>query len=368
METEVSFYTTTKRKGRLFLMDPVGRPFFSIGMNHIESATLRYPENLHLWREKYGNSQRRWLQEAVAPDLRSWGFNTVGWCQEVIIRGDAIHRHSRNFTFEEYQWLGLPYCHMLPFTEAHQWDVETRYPDVFSADFIEWCDCVAREHCARLADDPNLVGYFYCDCPQWVHAIKPELKGPWFDPVRLDSDAGRRALSRMAEQYYRVTHDAIRRYDPNHLILGDRYEATAPLPNEILRAALPYVDVLSFQFFSDAGTIAPAFSDWHELTGKPILLADACVPGRDPGPSEEECTYPLMLRTLREIPSCVGWHYCGAYLRNRARREGFRDENEQITDPGFVKGVQEANSETADWAAGFAGGSQRREPVDSGDA
>jgi hypothetical protein len=350
----MSFFSVGKRQGRWFILDPEGVPFFSLGMNHIDSATLRYPENLHIWRDKYGNSQRRWLMEAVAPDLRDWGFNTVGWCQEVVICGSTIHRHSRSFTPEEYQWLKLPYCHMLPFTEAHQWEVETRYPDVFGGDFSDWCDCVARDHCARMADDPNLIGYFYCDCPQWAHAMSPEQKAPWFDPDRLRSAAGRIELFKMAERYYQVTHEAVRRYDPNHLILGDRYEARVLLPPEVVQASLPYVDILCFQFFANANEIARVFADWHELTGKPILLADACVPGRDIGLRENECTYPDMLRTLRELPYCVGWHYCGAYLKNRVRKAGFRDENNQICNPNFIRAVKKANQQATVWAEGFA--------------
>jgi hypothetical protein len=103
------YFTVARYSERWLFKSPEGRPFFSIGLNHVDSATLRYPENIQLWCEKYGNSQQRWLQEAVAPDLRAWGFNTLGWGQEVIIRGKTIHRHSRNFTPEEYQWLGLPY-------------------------------------------------------------------------------------------------------------------------------------------------------------------------------------------------------------------------------------------------------------------
>lgn len=350
---DTGFFTVSRRNGRWRFLDPEGQPFFSLGMNHIDSATLRYPENLHIWKEKYHNSQKLWLQEAVVPDLQDWGFNTIGWSQEVILRTRTIHRHSRNFTFEEYQWAGMPYCHLLPFTEAHQWEVETRYPDVFSSDFEEWCDCVAREHCARMADDAKLIGYFYVDCPQWVHATKPELKAPWFDPKLLDTQSGRDRLFEMASRYYEVTARAIRRYDPNHLILGDRYEAKAPLPEEVLKAAAPFVDVLSFQFFSDAETIKSRFQEWHAQTGKPILLADACVPGRDPGVTPEESQYPAMLNSLRELPFCVGWHYCGAYLQNRARQAGFRDEQEQIVSPGFVEAVRAANRETAEWMTGF---------------
>lgn len=347
-----AFFTVGRRGGRWCFITPDAQPFWSIGMNHIDSATLRHTENVRVWREKCGNSQQRWLQETVAPDLKDWGFNTIGWTQEVVVRGKTIHRHSRNFTFEEYQWLNMPYCHLLPFTETHQWEMETRHPDVFSRDFEDWCDFVARQDCGRMADDPKLIGYFYVDCPTWVHALPHSPKGPWFDPEKLKTDAGRCELSRMARRYYQVTHDAIHRYDPNHLILGDRYEGKAALPDGILLAAVPYVDVLSFQYFSTPDKVCPDLQRWHALTGTPVLLADACAPGRNP------TNYEPMIRALRELPCCVGWHVCGAYLKNRCRGYGFRDEQERL-DEAMVAAATKANQETARWAneiADMAGG------------
>jgi hypothetical protein len=221
--TPGGYFTVARRGGRWWLLTGDGKPFFSLGLNHIDDSPLRYSANGDLWRRKYGNSREQWLKQAVAPDLRAWGFNTVGWTQEVVVRGDLIQRHSPAFTFEEYQWLGLPYCHLLPFAETHQWEYETRHPDFYSNDFEDWCDYVARSQCARFADDPKLIGYFYTDCPMWVHT-KPanRWKGPLFDPEKLQTDAGKAELHRLATRYYRVTHDAIRRYDPHHLILGDR--------------------------------------------------------------------------------------------------------------------------------------------------
>ena len=61
-----------------------------------------------------------------------------------------------------------------------------------------------------------------------------------------------------------------------------------------------------------------------------------------------------MLEGLRETDCCVGWHFCGAYLRNRTRQYGFRDEQEQI-DEGFIAEVTEANRETAAWVRQAAG-------------
>ncbi|MCZ6635961.1 MAG: agarase [bacterium] len=342
-----SFFSVGQRNEHWWFLTPEAEAFFSIGMNHIDSATLRYSESGDVWQTRFGNSEQRWIQEGVALDLKTWGFNSIGWTQEVVVRGKTLYRHSRSFTYEEYQWSGMPYCHMLPFAEVHQWDREVAYPDVFSKEFEEWCDFVARKDCVQMANDPNLIGYFYVDCPSWVHAQNnrdhgPNPKGPWFDPAHLDSRSGRKKLFDMAQKYYQVTHDAIRRYDPNHLILGDRYEAKAPLPEEILEAAVPYVDVLSFQYFSRAEEIGPDFERWHGQTGLPVLLADAGPPQRDPA------AYEPMIRGLRELSCCVGWHVCGAYLQNRCRNAGFRDERGEVVEP-LVSEATKANRATLDW-------------------
>ena len=161
------FFTLGRQKGRWLLITPEGKPFFSVGLNHIDPATLRYPENIDLWRVKYGGSTIKWIKDSVAPNLKEWGFNSIGWVQEVTVRQ---WRHSRAFTVDEYRTLDMPYCHLLPFTESHQWEKHTVNYDFLSQDWKDWkdwCDYVARDHCAELSDDPNLIGYFYSDCPMW---------------------------------------------------------------------------------------------------------------------------------------------------------------------------------------------------------
>ena len=255
------FFTLGRRQDHWWLISPDGKPFFTLGLNHIDPATLRYPENIHIWREKYGGSTTRWIRESVAPNVKSWGFNTVGWVQEVTVRK---WRHSRPFTDDEYRALDMPFCHLLPFTESHQWEQHTRHFDFRSADWAEWADYVARSHCAELSEERNLIGYFYSDCPTWVHD-RPQSKwrGPIFDPERLKSDAGRRELREIAASYYKTTHDAIRRYDPHHLILGDRYEANEPIPMEVVEPALPLIDVLSFQDFKQPVTRLDQVAQGH---------------------------------------------------------------------------------------------------------
>ena len=290
------FFTLGQVGERWVLLTPDRKPFFSLGLNHIDAATLRTVENGRIWRQKYGNSMHRWLDESVRVKLKEWGFNTCGWSQEVVAGGPSLVIHSRPWTYDEYQSLDTPYCHLLPFTEIHQWEPQTKHPDFFGAEFWQACDYVAREHCAAMRDDPNLIGYWYSDCPTWVHNSG---SGPLFGGD-LETVEGRSELQALATQYYKVLHDAIRRYDPHHLILGehnrlrasfsldllmtfsswrcagDRYEANAPLPMEVVEAAKPYVDVLAFQDFS--GQVCAQMEEWHTKTGMPVLWADGARP------------------------------------------------------------------------------------------
>jgi len=341
------FFTVGLQNDHWWLFTPSGNPFFSIGLNHIDSASLRYPENIHIWRQKYHGSTIKWLKESVAPNLRRWGFNTVGWVQEVTVRQ---WKHSRSFTYEEYQALNMPYCHMLPFTESHQWEQHTRHFDFNNSEWEDWCEYVARAHCAELSSDQNLIGYFYSDCPTWVHTNKVnEWRGPIFDPDRLNSKTGRKELRTLAYRYYKTTYNAIRRYDKNHLILGDRYEANAPLPLEVVKSALPFVDVLSFQDFKDP---VKHLDYWYKKTKKPVLLADAAKIKWMTEPGEYTRNngqwYAETLLKLHQNPGCVGFHLCGAYQRNKARRYGLLDEQEK-PDLENVKLITEANQKINQW-------------------
>lgn len=337
-KTSGLFFKTKKQEGRWMLISPAGTPFWSIGINHVDAATLRQLNSGEVWTKKYDNSMEKWLA-SVQKDLIDWGFNTLGWNQELVTFNAQNKHHSRSFTYEEYQWLNMPYCHLLPFIESHQWETATRLPDIRSKGFAEWCDYVARDQCVRMKEDPNLIGYFFTDCPTWVHHRADNAwKAPLFDPERLKSSAGQKDLFDLASTYYRVITASIKRYDPNHLILGDRYEAMQPIPEAVIKAALPYVDVFSFQCFAPTKTIGKKLQHWANFTNKPILLADSAtwLPTKAPGwpPKEDRhmdaVEYENILKTLRQNSNCIGFHLCGAYLRNKVRRYGLKDAQDEL--------------------------------------
>ena len=44
------FFTLGKRDQRWWLLTPYRDRFFSMGLNHVDPATIRYPENIDRWR------------------------------------------------------------------------------------------------------------------------------------------------------------------------------------------------------------------------------------------------------------------------------------------------------------------------------
>jgi hypothetical protein len=55
-----------------------------------------------------------------------------------------------------------------------------------------------------------------------------------------------------------------------------------------------------------------------------------------------------MLEALGEVPGCVGYHLCGAYLRNEIRKRALRDAQEK-PDEAAIEAISKANRIMGDW-------------------
>lgn len=285
-----TYFALRSERGRPWLVAPDGSRFFARGLNAPAPEAARSVGEIRRLERFYGRDAREWLAGSRPCAHEQGGFNVSGL-------GAAAR--------------GVPYCHVVPFSEAHRWDSRTRQCDYLHRDWDEWCDEVARAHCEPRADDPGLVGYFYSAGPCWRQdGRRSEWRGPLYDPGLLKSRAGRRKLRALARRYYDAARSAIRRHDRHHLILGDRYESTRLLPAEVWEEAVPRVDVLSFQAFSSPAAHLRA---WHARTGMPVLLADTAPPDRHPGgmiaaAPDEAAWYAGLLRALIAGRGCVGCH------------------------------------------------------------
>lgn len=316
------FFRVEEVADRWWFITPEGHGFLSLGVNHIDSSALKYPDNHAVWKGRFGDEET-FLKHGVYRDLSGWGFNTIGWSQEVVVPGRT---HTPPWRHHQYRWAGLPYCHLLPFSEMELWNKYPRYPDVFSTEFADWCDYVARASCADMADDPFLIGYFYADVPAWGGHPGGQQ---WPGAAEGDAAGQPADLLHIAQRYYQTIHDAVRRYDPNHLLLGDRYEGRAPLPKVVLDAMAPTVDVVSMQYFPPLDGLLDLVQEWHGATGKPVLLADSAFHLHNrrmtiAGQAERGRLYAEWTERCFQVPCFIGWHWC-AYIENLCRRAGLKD-------------------------------------------
>ena len=220
--------------------------------------------------------------------------------------------------------------------EIEDWKDQPAFPDVYSHDFDVYCEYLARNVCFDHAESKNLLGYYLVEFPSWF----PHASGRFFPGFEgLEGEAHDKKLFEVATKYFDTIIKHIRRYDPNHLILGDRYNGNKGIPTPVLEAMKPFVDVLSIQYFAgpteaDRETMVNDFARWQAIAGKPVLNADLgnwtatkLNPNRNTGLPSQAARgqdYADSLAALMTQPWFIGWHWC-AYVENTGRGWGIKD-------------------------------------------
>lgn len=267
--------------GRWTLIDPAGQPFFCKAVHGVRGPAEQ-------------------VDIAIAPDsvarLRRWGFNTLGAGADPAAREE-----------------GLAFMGVVDFLRAGPSIVagEARLPDVFHPEWPRFAAARAGEACARWSEERLLLGWVTDDRIAWAQpslarstgsgqAGRPSLlqiclslepafpayhaawefvlalhggklesvARAWGVALRnkevvreltraeegLDTRGFHRDETRwtreFARRYFTTTAAAIRAVDPNHLVLGCRFEGLVGAA-VLAECAYPAVDV--------------ALRDWREL-------------------------------------------------------------------------------------------------------
>ena len=186
----------------------------------------------------------------------------------------------------------------------------------------------------------------------------------WFrpaNPYRAREDLAA-FMGMIAERWYRLHHNEIRKVDSNHLILGDKSQLQA-FREWHLAPLAQYVDVVIVQSYSHFDR---EMMDWvHKGTGKPLLNGDGSFGYANPqqqkfsvkgahsnakNVEEVGAMYRRYLEDIVDRPYVTGWHHCG-YLEQwddsergdiNMNENGFLDpfENEYAT---WTDVIREAN-------------------------
>ena len=126
-------------------------------------------------------------------------------------------------------------------------------------------------------------------------------------------------LKAVAEQFFKVCRVAIRKFDPNHLILGCRYAGYAP--TEVVEGMKDYVDVVSYNNY-DKFPPKDRLEKLYEMVGKPIMITEFSFKAMDSGlPNTKGAGQPVKTQKDRAdnfakyveafltMPFAVGYHW-----------------------------------------------------------
>ena len=361
------FYRVEKGSDGWAAVDASGRSELLLGVDQVRWDGM--PCERMGWRRPYEEhnaahygSRREWEDETLAR-LKSWGFNMLGACCDDSLRhrglAHAIFLNmSEGFcTGDEDRWIseykGVP---------------NTAMPNVFHPDYAAYCDAAAREMCEASRNDVDLLGYYIDNELVWQGKRGAAKETGLFDTVRekREDHSARRKLMEFlrergidgwvsfdalpfarqkelkaafldlaAERYFRVTTEAIRRHDPNHLVLGCRFAGLDGAPVALWKAAGRFCDVITFNCYPWADidrnvvldakggvSLVSRLADVYALTGKPLLVTEWSFPALDTGrpclngagqrfktQAERVEASALFARTLLSLPYVLGYSY-----------------------------------------------------------
>ena len=348
------------------LTDPDGFSTVWLGVDHVKFDGFRCEADGNRRHYREANEKRFGSREVWASNtverLRAWGFNGLGaGCDNALFKGSGLGR-----------------CVFLALGDSATSDDEkdhehylvknrhtpgTAFPNVFNPNFAERCDRAAAKACAANRDDREVMGYFIDNELAW-EGLNRGATRPWglFDAAcaKPKGNTARRAVEEflakqglkigddipvpvkekfvgvVADRYFSATAAAIRKHDPNHLVLGCRF-AGAIVPDVVWQMAGRYCDVVTLNAYSRTNLekdevwfwcrdrflpIGEALTKISELAGRPVMLTEWSFPAFDSG---LQCRYgagqrfdtqierawasSLYARKVLSLPCVIGYDY-----------------------------------------------------------
>lgn len=313
------FFHARQIDGRWWLVDPEGYLFISVGLCSVNLSMFPAGQAEAVYGDKDA-----WAGDA-AKMLQSQWFNTL----------------SRWSDAERFRKLDHPlaYTTTMSFMKHYAGKRDAKYGEagfpheclpVFDPAFAEWC----QRYAAKLAatrDDPWLLGHYTDnEIPFRPDALDNYLQLPPADPGRQAAEQFLAARQRqagdvtpadradfltfVAKRYYDTVVAAIRKHDPNHMVIGSRLNGRN-INDAVFRGSRS-LDVVSMNYYHHWSADHRQLERAAELSGRPVLNSEwyANVDQANAGflvktQRQRGLFYVHHALSLLEDPHCVGWHW-----------------------------------------------------------
>ena len=353
------FRVVKKDDGRWWTIDPLGRGIVLLGVDHVRyhghySQRTKRSVHAEVNRKKFP-VKADWENDSLSR-LKAWGFNLLGaGCDMKLQRRGLVHTIFLAMG-DGLCWDSLPEEYYICPNEHRPCSA---FPNVFHPDFEAWCDYIARKRCAPNKDDPWLFGYFIDNELAWwgrgardtglfdavsklpsghpakkaqkEFLAKRGVKGTASPEVKLDF------LRLAAERYFGVASAAIRRHDPNHLVMGARFAGIGGAHDAVWEISGKYCDLVTFNIYpwadldrnavflhrgANAQLVSDAFAERLAIVKRPMLITEWSFPALDSGlpctagagqrfrtQKERTAATELFAKTMLASPGLLGYDY-----------------------------------------------------------
>jgi hypothetical protein len=372
-----------EKTDRWWFVTPEGNAFLSFGLNHIEPEILMGDYNIEYWAFKFGVTDKTSVDafipgftEKVKMDFALLGMNTLGihsptkyykkswvpYVKQMRFVDNSHYMNPNNDAFHDVFSLDfVKHCDLLAqktvipikddpyllgysmtdcpiFTDLDAaprinniygeirvdgwttWPCKLRNLDEKSPGKRAWVDTMQEIYSNSIEGFNKTYGSHFSSFDALLQAEY------WRPAVDLDNkkekEDNQTFLYKVVDQCYKVEVEAIRKYDKNHLIFGDKLNGNTDTPDEIVKLSAKHMDLVLYQYYALWEDQWELFERWSKLTDKPFLMGDSgfAVPDRhlpDPyGPHcmTQEDKAERFIETFYNIyrqKNFVGWNWCG---------------------------------------------------------
>jgi len=341
------FFHTEKHGERVYIIDPLGNPFFAAGINTAQLGATQNQKDAAL--AKYGSEDN--FYKEVTQTLRDIGINTYWGGDDQFFAQNKLARAIGLGVISGY--MGGNSLNLGISTGGSAKFMHNNTMNVFDPDYLTYAKTkVATALAPYTNDNPYILGLYsdneipaqtdmlYCyltiDPTEPVNAFSYATAWTWFirhtgnpnpSVTEITDEMSEEFKAFVYNRYFKGVTDAIKAagFD-NYMYLGNRVHSENKTSEGYLRAASQYVDVLTCNLY---GGLTPSFETMetmYKYTGKPFIVTEFFTKADDAvdmngyslgnqtnagsivkTQADRAAYYEHYVMLLLESQTCVGW-------------------------------------------------------------
>ncbi len=327
------YFRLEKMYNRWWIIDPLGNRFINVAMNAFRAG--KSPNNAAAFEKKYGSTEK-WMSDTKML-FDSLGVNVAGSWSDV----KAIQDYNKTAKKP------LVYTTQLSMLASYRRHAIKENPDrkkesdmsfVFDDNFKTFSEQEIFKN-EGIQKDSNLLGHFsdneipftenevehLLEVPKesaGYIAIHNWLKDKGFDEQNLDKEQKKELIGFVTKKYFETVSSVIKKFDPNHLYIGSRLHASAKNNEYIFKAAEPFIDIISINYYGYWAPKQSHLDDWIKWSSKPFFITEFYTKAEESGMAnvtgagwlvrthkERGIHYQNFCLQLLKAKNCVGWHW-----------------------------------------------------------